>query len=64
MQWLRDLSVSRKLIVAFGIVCGLCLLLGAFTFSTFRGIAAKSADGEWKPSALPDLHRGRSQRRQ
>ena len=54
MQWLRDLSVSRKLIVAFGIVCGLCLLLGAFTFSTFRGIAAKSAvvSGNHLPSLI------------
>jgi methyl-accepting chemotaxis protein len=43
MQWLRNLPVSRKLTYAFGIVCGLCVLLGAFTFITFRGIAAKSA---------------------
>jgi len=43
MQWLRNLPVSRKFAYAFGIVCGLCVLLGAFTFITFRGISAKSA---------------------
>jgi methyl-accepting chemotaxis protein len=43
MQWLRNLSVSRKFIAAFGIVCGLCIVLGVYTFFTFRGIAANSA---------------------
>jgi methyl-accepting chemotaxis protein len=42
MQWLRNLPVSRKFTAAFGIVCGLCIVLGAFTFITFRGIAVKS----------------------
>jgi methyl-accepting chemotaxis protein len=44
MQWLRDLSVSRKFLYAFGIVCGLCIALGAYTFLIFHGIAAKNAD--------------------
>jgi methyl-accepting chemotaxis protein len=44
MTWLRNLPVSRKFTFAFGIVCGLCIVLGAYTFITFRGIAAKSAD--------------------
>jgi len=44
MQWLRDLPLSRKFFYAFGIVCGLSILLGAYTFVIFRGIAAKSAD--------------------
>ena len=44
MQWLRNLPISRKFIFAFGTVCGLCILLGVFTFVTFRSIAAKSAD--------------------
>lgn len=43
MQWLRNLPISRKFIVAFGIVCGLCIVLGAYTFITFRDIANKSA---------------------
>jgi methyl-accepting chemotaxis protein len=42
MQWFRNLPISRKFIVAFGIVCGLCILLGAYTFITFRSIAARS----------------------
>jgi methyl-accepting chemotaxis protein len=42
MQWMRNLPVSRKFTVAFGIVCGLCVLLGAYTFFTFRGIAIRS----------------------
>jgi methyl-accepting chemotaxis protein len=42
MQWLRNLPVSRKFITAFGIVCGLCILLGIYTFVTFREIAVKS----------------------
>jgi len=44
MQWLRDLPISRKFFYAFGIVCGLCIVLGAYTFFTFRGIAAKNHD--------------------
>ena len=41
MQWLRNLPVSRKFIIAFGIVCGLCIVLGAYTFITLRNIAVK-----------------------
>jgi methyl-accepting chemotaxis protein len=44
MQWLRNLSVSRKFFYAFGIVCGLCLALGSYTIFTFHSIAARSAD--------------------
>jgi methyl-accepting chemotaxis protein len=44
MTWLRNLPVSRKFTYAFGIVCGLCIVMAAYTFITFRGIAAKSAD--------------------
>ncbi|MGB7266400.1 MAG: methyl-accepting chemotaxis protein [Terracidiphilus sp.] len=43
MQWLRNLPVSRKFTFAFGIVCCLCFVLGAYAFVTFSGIAAKSA---------------------
>src|ERR1035438_6474271 len=53
MQWLRDLPVSRKFIFAFGIVCGLCIVLGVYTFITFRGIATKSADVSG--NSLPSL---------
>jgi len=44
MSWLRNLSISRKFSYAFGVVCGLCVLLGAYTFVTFRSIAVLSAD--------------------
>jgi methyl-accepting chemotaxis protein len=53
MAWLRNLPISRKFIVAFGIVCGLCIVLGAFTFFTFRTIAAKSQNVS--DNALPSL---------
>ena len=44
MQWLRDLSVSRKLFYAFGIVCGLCIALGTYTVVTFHTVSSHSAD--------------------
>jgi methyl-accepting chemotaxis protein len=44
MQWLRNLPVSRKFIYAFGIVCSLCVVLGAYSFITFRTIAGESVD--------------------
>ncbi len=53
MQWLRNLPVSRKFIFAFGIVCGLCFLLGAFTCITFQSIATKGLDVS--DNAMPSL---------
>ncbi len=53
MQWLRNLPVSRKFIFAFGIVCGLCIVQGAYSYFTFHGIAARSA--EVSGSHLPSL---------
>jgi methyl-accepting chemotaxis protein len=44
MSWIRNLPVSRKFAYAFGIVCGLCILLGAYTFTTFRSIVGKNLD--------------------
>jgi methyl-accepting chemotaxis protein len=43
MQWLRNLPTSRKFIVAFGIVCGMCIILGVYTYMTFGSIAGKNA---------------------
>jgi methyl-accepting chemotaxis protein len=43
-QWLRNLSVSRKLVCAFSGVCVLCLGLGTYTFLTLREIAASSSE--------------------
>ena len=42
MSSFRNLPVARKFALAFGLVCSLCLILGAYTFLTFRDIAAKS----------------------
>ena len=44
MQWIRNLSVSRKMVFAFGIVCGLCIVMGAYTFVVFRSIAAQCTE--------------------
>jgi methyl-accepting chemotaxis protein len=44
MQWLRNLPVSRKFTFAFGIVCGLCVVLGAYSLLTFHQIAQMSGD--------------------
>ena len=44
MQWLRDLPVSRKFLYAFGLVCGLCIVLGVYSFLTFRSIEAMNAE--------------------
>lgn len=54
MAWLRNLPVSRKFAAAFGIVCGLCILLGVYSFFTFRDIAVKNLDvsGNSLPAAL------------
>ena len=53
MNAFRNLSVSRKFMLAFGTVCGLCLLLGVFVFVTFRGVVEKSIDV--RDNALPTL---------
>jgi methyl-accepting chemotaxis protein len=53
MDWIKNLPVSRKFTVAFGIVCGLCIVLGIFTFFTFRSIATQSMDVS--DNSLPSL---------
>lgn len=52
-QWVRNLSVSRKLLLAFGIVCGLCIVMGMYTFFVFHGITAECNDVSL--NALPSL---------
>src|ERR1035438_2307179 len=54
MQWLRNLPISRKFFFAFGIVCGLCVVLGAYTFITFRSVAERNLDvsGNTFPSVI------------
>jgi methyl-accepting chemotaxis protein len=53
MIWLRNLPVSRKFTYAFGTICGLCIVLGTYTFVTFHGIAGKTA--EVSTNHLPSL---------
>jgi methyl-accepting chemotaxis protein len=44
MTWLRNLPIARKFAVAFGIVCGLCIVLGVYTFFVLRNIGTNSLD--------------------
>ena len=44
MARLRNLPISRKFTYAFGIVCSLCIVLGAYTFVTLRDIVVKNLD--------------------
>ena len=44
MSALRNLPIARKFACAFGIVCGLSVLLGTYTFLTLRGISQRSSD--------------------
>ncbi len=43
-QWLRNLPVSRKLLLSFGSICLLCIGLGAYTVFTFRTVSSTSVD--------------------
>jgi methyl-accepting chemotaxis protein len=42
MSWIRNLPLSRKFAYAFGVVCCLCVLLGTYTFLSFREIGARN----------------------
>jgi methyl-accepting chemotaxis protein len=44
MSVYRDIPIARKFMLAFGLVCLLCVALGGYTFLTFRSIAVDSAD--------------------
>ena len=44
MSMVRNLPIARKFAFAFGIVCCLCIVLGIYTFFTFRDIAQKNSD--------------------
>lgn len=43
MSLLRDIPVARKLTLAFGLVCALCVASGVYTFLAFRGITSRSS---------------------
>jgi methyl-accepting chemotaxis protein len=44
MSAIRNLPIARKFSYAFGLVCGFCILLGIYTFISFRGISARNVD--------------------
>ncbi len=44
MSALRNIPIARKFMLAFGLVCILCIALGMYTFFTLRSVAAQSAD--------------------
>jgi methyl-accepting chemotaxis protein len=44
MGFLQNLPVARKFTLAFGVVCCLTILLGGYTFVTFRSVSTASAD--------------------
>lgn len=44
MQMIRNLPISRKFTIAFGIVCFLCIIIGAYTIAAFRTIGNKNLD--------------------
>jgi methyl-accepting chemotaxis protein len=44
MSWTRNISISKKLSFAFGAVCLLCIILGIYSFATYRSIADKCAE--------------------
>jgi methyl-accepting chemotaxis protein len=53
MSAFRSLPVARKFMVAFGLVCTLCILLGTYTLVTLRSIAKDSANVS--DSAIPSV---------
>ena len=44
MHWLRNLPIARKFVFAFGVICFLCLGLGAYNFFAFGSLAQKGAE--------------------
>jgi methyl-accepting chemotaxis protein len=44
MSWIQNLPIARKFLLAFGVVCGLCIALGLYVALTFHEVAVKSVD--------------------
>lgn len=44
MAIFNNLPIAKKLAYAFGMVCGLCVVLGVYTSITFLGISSKSVE--------------------
>lgn len=53
MSVIRNIPIARKFVLAFGLVCALCIALGAYTFLSFRSVAVRS--GEVSASGLPSV---------
>ena len=53
MSWARNLPLSRKFTHAFGLICVLCLGLGAYTLGTYTSIVKKSQ--HVSENALPSI---------
>ncbi len=53
MSGFRNLPIARKLALAFGLVCTLCIGLGAYTFLTLHSISAKNV--EVSENAFPSV---------
>ena len=44
MSAIRNIPLSRKFTIAFGLVCALCVGLGSYSFLTLRSMSAKNLD--------------------
>ena len=44
MSVYRNLPIARKFTLSFGLVCMLCVVLGAYSYFTFRSIVTSSVD--------------------
>ena len=44
MSAIRNIPIARKFVIAFGIFCSLCLVLGVYTSLTFHAISTSSID--------------------
>jgi len=53
MSWIRNQPISRKIAYAFGVVCVLCLIVGGYTFLSFRSIVERGK--ETRDVALPSV---------
>jgi methyl-accepting chemotaxis protein len=44
MSVYRNIPIARKMTLSFGLVCLLCVLMGGFSFFTFRSISSRCAE--------------------
>ena len=53
MSVCRNIPIARKMMIAFGVVCALCVALGIYTYLTLRAINIQTTDAS--RNALPSL---------